>query len=65
MKEILFITNFNNLSATINVNAELINQLSNNFKNIYFINSGNLLFPKNKNVQDNLECIKKLSNNVA
>ena len=28
MKEILFITNFDGLSATINVNAELINQLS-------------------------------------
>ena len=63
MKDILFITPFEYLSASIHVNAELINQLSNNFKNIYFINSGNLLFPKNKNIQDNLESIKKLSNN--
>ena len=63
MKDILFITDFKNLESTINVNLELVNQLSSNFKNVYFINSGNLQFPKCKKVEDNLRDIKKLSNN--
>ena len=62
MKEVLFITNFNNLTATINVNLELINQLSKNFKNIYFVNSGNLSFPKDLKIDQNLDNIKKLKN---
>ena len=63
MKDILFITDFNTLPATINVNLELINQLSNNFKNVYFINTGNLQFPKQSKIETNLKQIKKLSNN--
>ena len=55
MKEILFITRFDNLTATINVNSELINQLSKNFKSIYFINSGNLAFPKNTKIDENIK----------
>ena len=62
MKEVLFITNFNTLTATINVNLELINQLSKNFKNIYFVNSGNLSFPKDLKIDQNLDNIKKLKN---
>ena len=65
MKEVLFITRFENLTATINVNSELINQLSKNFKNIYFINSGNLAFPKDNKIDKNiknLQNIKKLTN---
>ena len=62
MKEVLFITNFENLTATINVNAELINQLSKNFKNIYFVNVGNLFFPKDNKIDKNIKSIKKLSN---
>lgn len=62
MKEVLFITRFDNLTATINVNSELINQLSKNFKSIYFINSGNLAFPKNTKIDENIKNIKKLSN---
>ena len=65
MKEVLFITRFENLTATINVNSELINQLSKNFKNIYFINSGNLAFPKDNKIDKNiknLQNINKLKN---
>ena len=47
MKDVLFITGFEKLTTlTMNVNSELINNLSKNFKNIYFVNSGNLAFPK-------------------
>ena len=62
MKEVLFITRFENLTATINVNSELINQLSKNFKNIYFVNSGNLAFPKDNKIDKNIKNIKKLTN---
>ena len=62
MKEVLFITRFENLSATININSELINQLSKNFKNIYFINSGNLSFPKDSKTDENIKKIEKLPN---
>mgnify|MGYP001212667579 CR=1 FL=1 len=62
MKEVLFITSFRNLSATINVNEELINQLSKNFKNIYFINAGNLAFTKDNKIDENIKSIKKLPN---
>jgi len=65
MKEVLFITNFENLSATMNVNEELINELSNNFKNVYLVNTGNLLFQKNNKIDkniENIENIKKLPN---
>ena len=63
MKDVLFITSFENLPQTIHVNKELINQLSNNFKNVYFVNSGNLSFPKNEKIAINFNTIKKLSNN--
>ncbi len=62
MKEVLFITSFGNLPATINVNEELINQLSKNFKNIYFINAGNLALPKDNKIDKNIKSIKKLPN---
>ena len=58
MKEVLFITRFENLTATINVNSELINQLSKIFKNIYFVNSGNLAFPKDNKIDKNIKKIK-------
>lgn len=62
MKEVLFITSFDTLTATINVNSELINQLSKNFKNIYFVNSGNLSFPKDPKIDENINNIEKLTN---
>ena len=62
MKDVLFITGFEKLTATMNVNSELINNLSKNFKNIYFVNSGNLAFPKDTKIDKNIKNIKKLSN---
>ena len=62
MKDVLFITGFEKLTATMNVNSELINNLSKNFKNIYFVNSGNLAFPKDNKIDENIKNIKKLSN---
>jgi hypothetical protein len=60
MKEVLFITNFDNLSASINVEEELINQLSKNFKNVYFVNAGNLFFPKKNKIDKNIRNIKNI-----
>ena len=62
MKDVLFITSFENLSATLNVNEELINQLSKNFKNIYIVNAGNLAFPKDNMIDKNIKNIKKTIN---
>ena len=62
MSDVLFITSFETLTATINVNSELINHLSKNFNNIYFINAGNLAFPKDAKIDENISNIKKLSN---
>ena len=62
MKDVLFITGFRTLSATMNVNRELINQLAYNFKNIYFVNFGNLAFPRDNEIDDNIKNIKKLPN---
>ena len=62
MKDVLFITGFGTLSATMNVNRELINQLAYNFKNIYFVNFGNLAFPRDNEIDDNIKDIKKLPN---
>ena len=62
MKDVLFITGFRSLSATMNVNRELINQLAYNFKNIYFVNFGNLAFPRDNEIDDNIKDIKKLPN---
>ena len=62
MRDVLFITSFETLTATINVNSELINHLSKNFNNIYFINSSNLAFPKDTKIDENIRNIKKLSN---
>lgn len=60
-KKVLFITNFEYLGATLDVNAELIKQLSKNFENLYLVNSGNLSFPKNEKVDKNLKEIEKSS----
>ena len=61
-KDVLFITNFEYLSATLDVNAELVKQLTINFENVYFINSGNLLFPKSQKIDKNFNEINKSSN---
>ena len=60
-KDVLFITNFKLLGATLDVNAELIKQLSINFENLYFINTGNLLLPKSEEIDKNFDEIKKSS----
>ena len=60
-KNVLFITSFEYLTASLDVNAELIKQLSINFENVYIINSGNLLFPKSVIIDKNFDEIKKSS----
>ena len=60
-KDVLFITNFDYLSATLDTNAELIKQLAINFENLYIVNTGNLLFPKSEKIDKNFDEIKKSS----
>jgi len=60
-KDVLFITDFETLSPTLDVNADLIKQLAINFENLYIINTGNLLFPKSEKIDKNFDEIKKSS----